>query len=54
MIGGVGLDGKEIVMELSRQGVHTEAIKIVKDEPTGTAMILLEEKTGENRSKLQN
>jgi len=50
MIGGVGSDGKEMVMDLALQGVYTEGISIVENEPTGTAMILLEEKTGENRS----
>ena len=50
MIGGVGSDGKEMVMDLALQGVYTDGISIVENEPTGTAMILLEEKTGENRS----
>jgi len=51
MIGGVGSDGKEMVMDIALQGVHTEGIRIVENEPTGTAMILLEERTGENRSR---
>ncbi|KAG9244521.1 ribokinase-like protein [Calycina marina] len=49
MTGAVGIDGKEMIADLALQGLLTDGIKIDAAQPTGTAMILLEEKTGENR-----
>ena len=50
MIGAVGGDGEDMIKELKTQDVHTEDIKVIDLESTGNAMILIEEKTGENRS----
>ena len=51
MIGGVGDDiyGERLVSELSSNGVNTENVKIVSDQASGVAVIIVEEKTGENR-----
>lgn len=51
MIGAVGSDGHDILRDIGEQGVHTGSIRVVDSGSTGTAMITVEEKTGENRSK---
>jgi ribokinase len=51
MIGAVGDDdfGKQMLESLKKDGIDTSAVKKLKDYTTGTATILVEEKTGQNR-----
>ena len=51
MVGAVGDDdfGSQILESLKKDGIDTSAIKKLKDYSTGTATILVEESTGENR-----
>ena len=51
MIGAVGDDqfGRELLQSLNRDGVDTRGVKIREREKTGVAIVIVEEKTGENR-----
>ena len=51
MIGAVGDDqfGRELLESLNQDGVHTIEVRIRKHEKTGVAIVIVEEKTGENR-----
>lgn len=50
MVGAVGSDafGRDFLQHLKGEGVDVERVQ-VKDDKTGTAVILVEEKSGENR-----
>jgi ribokinase len=51
MVGAVGDDhyGAELLKSLQNEGIDVSGVKRVKDCATGTATILVEEETGENR-----
>ncbi len=51
MMGAVGDDsyGRDIIASLSKDGIDTSEVRVVKGTNTGTAVIIVEEKTGENR-----
>lgn len=51
MLGAVGTDefGPKLVAGMKEDGIDTTGISLVKDKPTGVAVILVESSTGENR-----
>jgi len=51
MVGAVGSDafGRDFLDHLKGEGIDVEKVQQVKDEKTGTAVILVEQDTGENR-----
>jgi len=51
MVGAVGADafGRDFLDHLNGEGIDVAEVQQVKDEKTGTAVILVEESTGENR-----
>lgn len=51
MIGAVGADefGPPLKEKLTASGVNTDGIRVVKDQPTGVGVVLVEEDFGENR-----
>jgi ribokinase len=51
MIGAVGKDvfGPQMKKSMEEDGVDMQGVKVLEGEETGTAVILVEESTGENR-----
>jgi ribokinase len=51
MIGSVGSDqfGNESIAELEENGVDISGVRIRKDEKTGVAIVIVDDRTGENR-----
>lgn len=51
MVGAVGADefGPSLISGLKSDGIDTSTIKVVQGQPTGVAVILVEESSGENR-----
>lgn len=51
MIGAVGDDefGRDLIAELSRNGVDVTGVRIRKGERTGVAVVLVDDESGENR-----
>ncbi|KAI9707803.1 MAG: hypothetical protein M1836_000765 [Candelina mexicana] len=51
MVGAVGDDnyGHEIIKSLTKDGINCSGVQLAKELKTGTAVIIVEEKTGENR-----
>ncbi|KAK0123849.1 hypothetical protein ONS95_008842 [Cadophora gregata] len=51
MVGAVGNDefGPKIIAGLKEDGIDVAGIKVVADQPTGVAVIIVESTTGENR-----
>ena len=51
MVGMVGDDtyGEQAIKALTSNLVHTSYVEMADDEPTGTAVVLVDEGTGENR-----
>lgn len=51
MIGAIGDDqfGRDLLESLNADGVHTKGIQKSEHEKTGVAIVIVEEKTGENR-----
>jgi len=51
MIGAVGSDqyGSDFIKHLAKEHVNTNQVFVCNEEKTGTAVIIVEEQTGENR-----
>lgn len=51
MIGAVGDDqfGRDFLEHLDKEGINSDAVKVKAGSKTGTAVIIVEEQTGENR-----
>ncbi|KAI4131374.1 MAG: hypothetical protein LQ338_001259 [Usnochroma carphineum] len=51
MVGAVGEDtfGKDLVTELESNGIDASGVRLAAREKTGTAVVIVEEDTGENR-----
>lgn len=51
MVGAVGDDafGHELLSDLERDGVDVRGVRVDGDMPTGTAVVIVEEESGENR-----
>lgn len=51
MIGAVGKDvfGPQVVKSMEEDGIDMQGVQVLEEQETGTATILVEESTGENR-----